>query len=74
MSMAQFSDKRHKTTASISIDKYLLDRADELVKAGDFGSTSGVISNALSEFFANYDMRKKSRAQKPELTKPVVIE
>ncbi len=65
---------RYKTTASISISKYLLNRAKELVDADEFGSVSDVITTALSEFFVNYDARKKSQIQKSEFIIPRVIE
>lgn len=70
----QFSQKRLKETTSITINKYLLNKAKELAEKGEFGSVSDVITTALSEFFVNYESQKKSQVQRPELTKPVVME
>lgn len=62
--MTQFSRKRLKETTSVSINKYLLEKAKDLVDAGYFGSVSDVISTALAEFFTTFKPPKEAQGQK----------
>ena len=49
-------NSRKSKVKSISLNEYLLDRANKLINLGQFGSLSDVVATALSEFFAKQDL------------------
>jgi len=67
---------KHKAQLNVTVSPWIKKRVEEIANTPDFASLSDVVSQALSEFIARYDERKKEKAQaqKSDLTRDVVIE
>ncbi|ADI73568.1 hypothetical protein Metev_0662 [Methanohalobium evestigatum Z-7303] len=51
--------KRKKNTICATVSPYVKKRVDDLVNSNDFSSMSDLVSQALSEFIANYEKKDK---------------
>ncbi len=65
-SESSWTKTRLKETINATVPPYIKRRAEELVESGDFTSISDVVTTALSEFFVNYEARKKAKEMKKE--------
>ena len=67
MVLEEFADKRKKKVKSFALDPYLVDKLDILVKSGEFGSASSIMSIALAEFMSKYDDVVKAKAESVDI-------
>jgi Arc/MetJ-type ribon-helix-helix transcriptional regulator len=55
---------KNKASLNVTVSPWIKRRVEEISDTPDFASVSDVVSQALSEFLARYDDRKKSQAQR----------